>query len=98
MEALNRKGGTSRRKSSGLRALQRPPLPEMGLRVDPDARNVNMSRMLRKRSYQGQEAKFQGPGRSEGLSALFRVPTGLHQRDYNTSANHEDLQGVKDPR
>jgi hypothetical protein len=46
MEALNRKGGTSRGKSSCLRVLERPPLHENGVRVYPDVRNANMSRML----------------------------------------------------
>jgi hypothetical protein len=45
-----------------------------------------------------QEGKFQDQGRSQGLPALFRSPAGLRQRDYHTSAKHEGLQGVKDPR
>jgi hypothetical protein len=47
---------------------------------------------------EGQQAKFQDQGRSKGLPALFRSPAGLRQRDYYTSANHDGLQGVKDPR
>jgi hypothetical protein len=45
-----------------------------------------------------QRAKIQRRGYSQVLPALFRRTAGPYQRDYYTSANHEDLQGVKDPR
>jgi hypothetical protein len=47
---------------------------------------------------EGQAAKFHDQGRSQGLPALFRSPAGLPQRDYYTLANHDGLQGVRDPR
>jgi hypothetical protein len=45
-----------------------------------------------------QEAKFQQRAYGQVLLALFRRTLGPYQRDYYTSANHEDFQGVKDPR
>jgi hypothetical protein len=44
---------------------------------------------------EGQEAKFQDRGRSQGLLAMFRSPAGPRRGDYYTSADHEDLPGVK---
>jgi hypothetical protein len=49
-------------------------------------------------SQEGQGAKFQDRRRSQGIPAIFRSPAGLRRHDYYASANHEDLQGVKDPR
>jgi hypothetical protein len=49
-------------------------------------------------NHEEKEAKFQDRGRSQGLPAMFRSPAGLRQRDYYTSAVHDGLQGVKDPR
>jgi hypothetical protein len=46
---------------------------------------------------EGQEAKFQHRGYNQVLRVLFRRTPGSYQRDYYTSANHEGLQGVKDP-
>jgi hypothetical protein len=63
------------------------------------------SRRYAKRGSQGPEdneewrdANFQDRGWSYRLPALFRSPAGLRQRDYSTSANHDDLQGITDPR
>jgi hypothetical protein len=47
---------------------------------------------------EGQEAQFHERGYDQVLPALFRRTPGSYQRDYYASANHEDLQGVKDPR
>jgi hypothetical protein len=47
---------------------------------------------------EGQEAKFQYRRHDQVLPALLRRTPGSCRRDYDTSANHEDLQEVKDPR
>jgi hypothetical protein len=47
---------------------------------------------------EGQEAKVQERGSDQVVPELFRRTHGSYQRDYYTSANREDLQGVKDPR
>jgi hypothetical protein len=47
---------------------------------------------------EGREAKFQEREYSQVLPALFRRTPGSCQRDCYTSAKHEVLQGVKDPR
>jgi hypothetical protein len=47
---------------------------------------------------EGQEAKFQQLRHGQVLSELFRRTPGSSRRDYYTSGNHEDLQGIKDPR
>jgi hypothetical protein len=47
---------------------------------------------------EGQEAKFQQRWYGQVLPALLRRAPGSHERDHYTSANHEVLQGVKDPR
>jgi hypothetical protein len=45
---------------------------------------------------EGQEAKFQERGYGQALPSLFRRTSGPYQRDYYTSVNHDDSQGVKD--
>jgi hypothetical protein len=47
---------------------------------------------------EGQEPKFQQRVCGQVLPALFRRTPGLCRRDYSTSAKHEVLQGVEDPR
>jgi hypothetical protein len=47
----------------------------------------------------GQSGRAGGQVSASGVCRhCFEGPGRLHQRDYYTSANHEDLQGVKDPR
>jgi hypothetical protein len=46
---------------------------------------------------EGQEAKFQYRGYGKAMPELFRTGIGPSQREYYTSANHDGLQGVKDP-
>jgi hypothetical protein len=44
------------------------------------------------------DGQVSGEGHGQVLPALFRRTLGPYRRDYYTSANHEDLQGVKHPR
>jgi hypothetical protein len=57
----------------------------------------NWKNRISQEDHEGQEAKFLQRGYDQVMPELFRMTSGPDQRDYYTSANHVDLQGVKDP-
>jgi hypothetical protein len=97
------------RKALGAHTYKLEDEPELPKSSDPHAdegsevleeRTHKTAGLLKNRRFkedmEGNEAKFQQRWYNQVMPALFRRTAGLYQRDYYTSANHEDSQGVKD--